>query len=465
MKQLNILIKNFTSSAAGNIISQVLAFLTVLYLPNVLGPRAYGIYNSAVALMMYFVLLTDLGLSLYCIREANKGKGNNDIINKVFILKLYLSSLASVLFIIISSIIYKDIEQKMTFIFMSIGVFAMGIFVDYAFNSKNDMKYVGLGNVIRNLLFFVFIIIFVKSNKDVYYSSLLYSVSLLISSLYLIFIYGKKYTRLKFIKFNFNDFRIIRYALPMAIALLMVQINNNFDIIYLSFVKGDEVVGYYSAAYRIINALISIMVFYFNSAYPTISELYSNDKTSLSTYIEKFYIIGASVIFPITFGGIALSKKIIITFYSERYLSSVNVFSILLVLLIIRYVSSTFGAVLLMGNGGKKYTFSVIIGATINIILNILFVPKYSFVGSSVATIICETVQLSLLYYYCSKELKFKFIKNTLVVLFCSLIMYFFLRSINFNLILSIILGGGTYISVFSIINFRRLICLIKSKV
>jgi O-antigen/teichoic acid export membrane protein len=462
MNHLNMLIKNFTSSAFGNIIGQILAFFTLLYLPNVLGPSAYGIYNSAVALMMYFFLLCDLGLSIYCIREVNKKNNGDAIINKIFMLKFYLSILSSILFVIICILVYRDTLERITFVSMSVGVFSMGVYIDYAFNAKNDMKYIGRGNIIKNLLFFIFVIIFIKTKNDIYYATILYSLSLMITSLYLILAYNKRYHKLKFTKIEINDIKLIKYALPMAISLLMVQINNNFDILYLSFVKGKEIVGYYSAAYRIINAIITIMVFYFNSAYPTISELHNKNKEMLKNYMEKFYVIGAAFIFPITFGGIALGNKIILLLYSQNYFPSIRAFKILLVLLIIRYISSVFGAVLIMGNESKKFTMCVIIGAIINVILNIVLVPKYSFIGSSFSTIVCEMVQMLLLFYFCFKDIKFKFIKNTIILLFCSSIMFISLEVIKTNLYLSIVIGIIIYILLFGIIYFRDISRLMK---
>ncbi|EJT6165214.1 oligosaccharide flippase family protein [Clostridium perfringens] len=195
---------------------------------------------------------------------------------------------------------------------MSFSILGTGIFIDYIFNSLNNMKYIGISVVIRNIIFFTLCITFVKNVEQTYLVSLFYSLAIIISSNVLIFIFKKTNFKLKFRKIKLKEFNIVRASIPLAISLFMVQINNNFNIIYLKAIKTQDIVGYYSAPYKIINFLIDVLCIYFNAAYPTIARLIKKNKEELNNYIYKFYYIGVIFVFPIVLGNIIIGNDVMI---------------------------------------------------------------------------------------------------------------------------------------------------------
>lgn len=449
MDEIKLLIKNFSSSAIGTVLGQLINFFTLLYLPRILGPDGYGIFSFSQSLSMYFLLLADLGLSLYCIRNTNQ-KDENEIeneINNIFSMKILLSFISTIIFILISILINGSGLEKKSLFFMSFSILGTGIFIDYIFNSLNNMKYIGISVVIRNIIFFTLCITFVKNVEQTYLVSLFYSLGIIISSIVLIFIFKKTNFKLKFRKIKLKEFNIVRASIPLAISLFMVQINNNFDIIYLKATKTQDIVGYYSAPYKIINFLIAVLCIYFNAAYPTIARLIKKNKEELNNYIYKFYYIGVIFVFPIVFGGIILNKDIIILLFGNKFIESEIIFILLLPLILIRMITSTFGSVLIMGEGSKLFSKAVFIGASINIFLNILLVPKFGAEGAAFATLICEISQGILLYVFFKKYCDAKILKCNIVPMVSSFFMILFLIKVSFlNVILKIILGFLIYL-------------------
>lgn len=454
MNNVNRLIKNFLSSISGNLVGQAINFFIMMYLPRILGPDGYGIFNFSQSYVMYFYLICDLGLSLYCVREVNQNKQDEkEIINKIYTLKLYLSIISTIIFYVTIIFISKSIMVKYALICVGFSIFFTGITIDYLFNALSDMKYSGIYAAIKNIIFGLLCFLFIKSKNDVFLASLFYTVSLGLAQIYLFIKFRNKYFKLKIVKLAFLDINILRGALPLAISLFMVQINNNFDIVYLSFTKTQREVGYYSAPYKIINFLIAILCIYFNAAYPTIAQLLKNDRNELNQYIYKFYTYGAMVVIPIIFGGIALNDKIINFLFGSQYNPSIILFSILLPLIFIRLVTSTYGAVLIMGEGSKYFSKGVIMGAIINVILNIILTPHYGAKGSAVATLICESIQGVYLFVQYRRYCDSRFVYSNIRFLICSFIMLLVLIYIKCNLFLAILLGIAIYFSILCLLN------------
>ncbi|ELC8398754.1 flippase [Clostridium perfringens] len=457
MSEIKILLKNFSSSAIGTLLGQIINFFTLLYLPRVLGPDGYGIFSFSQSLAMYFLLFADLGLSLYCIRNVNQ-KEESEVENEItsiFSMKIILSIISTIGFILIAMLFNGSNLERKSLFFMSFSILGTGIFIDYIFNSLNNMKYIGISVAIKNTIFFILCISFIKDIKQTYLVALFYSLGIIISSLFLIFIFKKTNFKLKFRKVKLKEFNIIKASIPLAISLFMVQINNNFDIIYLSATKNQDIVGYYSAPYKIINFLIAILCIYFNAAYPTIAKLIKNNKEDLNKYIYKFYYIGVVFIFPIVFGGIVLNKDIIMLLFGSKFAESEMIFVLLLPLILIRMITSTFGSVLIMGEGSKLFSRAVFMGASINILLNIILVPRYEAEGAALATLICEISQGILLYIYFRKYCDTKIFKCNIIPLISSSIMVIFLINLKLNnLFLKIFLGAIVYLISIVIIYF-----------
>lgn len=449
-------ISNFSSNAVGNIIGQVIAFITLLYLPRVLGPNGYGIFNIAQSYLAYFMLLSDFGLSLYGIRIINQNKSSDkkNTVNQIFSLKLIISFIATIIFIITIFFMHVNEQQKLSLFCISFSVLFSGMTVDYLFNAFSNMKYIGVSIALKNITFFGLCLLFVKNVKQTYLTSFAFTLSVFIGMLVLYLIFSRKYFKLHIVIPIIYDLRILYQSLPLAVSSFMVQINNNFDIIYLSMTKPSKEVGFYSAPYKIIYFLFAIMSIYFNAAYPAIAKLFNQNRKKLNLFINKFFRLGVLFTTPIVFGGIALSPNIIQLLFGNLYRPSIILFDLLLPLIFIRMFTNTFGAVLIMGKGSKYLTVGVMIGAIINVVLNILLTPSFGAIGSAWATILCESIQGIYLYIKYRKYCSSKLLKYQIIPLISSVFMFLILLKLEkCNLIISLSTGIIAYFLFYFIIS------------
>lgn len=455
--------KSFFALLSGNFLSQIIGFINSAYLARVLGTGEVGIINFAQTFILYFMFLSNLGLSLYCIREENK-ESNDSLILNIASLKLYLTVISSLMFSIIVLFLHKPFTEIIIILIIGLSLFALGNDVDYLFISKNNMKYISISLVLRNGVWLFLNVVFIHSANDVFLCAMFYTLSIVFSVIYSRTTFNKIYFKLKVLAPLKIDYKILLKARPFALSLFMIQLNNSFDIIFVGLTRNPSEVAIYSSVYKIINFIIAMIIAYNNSAYSKISDLYHNNKDKLSNYIVKYYKFGMMLFLPIMFGGIALSKPILLFVFGDKYEKGYEVFSILLIIISLRMIVSTFSSVLIMGNKSDEFSKSVVIGAVFNVISNMIFIPKYGIIAAATTTVLTELIQGGYIYYHFRKEFKINILSNSYKYIISSVIMYMLLHYINYNVIINIILAIIVYFIVLLLINFKSFIKMVRTK-
>ncbi|WP_423777034.1 oligosaccharide flippase family protein [Clostridium perfringens] len=142
--------------------------------------------NFAQSHSTYFLILSDLGLSLYCVKKVNQSDSSNLIIDKVFSIKFILSTISTILFFISINFILQSNFEKMILYGIGVSIFFSRISIDYLFNSLNHMKYMGISIAVKNIIFFILCIVFVKSKQQTNLFSIFYTLGIFVAFLILL---------------------------------------------------------------------------------------------------------------------------------------------------------------------------------------------------------------------------------------------------------------------------------------
>ena len=122
---------------------------------------------------------------------------------------------------------------------------------------------------------------------------------------------------------------------------------------------------------------------------------------------------------PVATGLTMLADRVIIYVYSSAFSNSIIALQILAASLIFAFVSYLMGYLLNAIDKQRLFTFSIITTTILNVILNLILIPKYSYIGASFATLISEIVGFFMLYYFTYKN---KFRINLAKIVFKPLI-------------------------------------------
>ena len=276
-------------------------------------------------------------------------------------------------------------------------------FFKVAFKSSQQMKYEAISRIIEKI-FLVLFVVFIsikKLNINYIYSSFI--IASIISILFSVFILIKNYD----LKVNRN---LIKFDHRKVLAILKESwvffFNGIFWIVYfridttmLQFIKGSNAVAIYGVAYSlfstvyVIPGIIGIVIF------PYMSNVYGKSKNDLNDFVKRtsLYFILISIVS--TIAVIIFSTLIITIFFTHKYANSIFTLQILSGTLMFAFLSALYVYFLIVVKYQKNIMLIIFCGAIFNILLNMYLIPRFSYNGAAIATVVTEGIIL-LLYYF-----------------------------------------------------------------
>jgi O-antigen/teichoic acid export membrane protein len=181
---------------------------------------------------------------------------------------------------------------------------------------------------------------------------------------------------------------LLSISVPMGISMGISQIMGNLDNLILSYYRPETEVGIYSIAVKL-SLLMSFVILSVNAAAASkFSQLnYSNRQPELMILVKKTNIFIVWFTIPIFLGLVVLGKPILFAFgpeFNEGYLA-------LIILSIGGLVNAIGGSNALFMNmtGSHNQQQIIMIGAlAVYILLNIVLIPQYGYIGSAWARLI-----------------------------------------------------------------------------
>jgi O-antigen/teichoic acid export membrane protein len=455
--------KNSLVLLAAQAISMVLGFIYTIYAARYLGAEGFGILSFAVAFTGMFGLLGDLGLSTLATREisrdettASKYLGNITSI-KVFLVVITFGLTA----LTINILDYPQQTIKVVYIMaLSTLLAVFGQTFNSVFQAFEKLEYISISKVLTSILMLVGALIAINHSLNIIYFASIYLIANATALIYNVFICTWKFV-LPTLKLEFPLWKEITVdALPFWLTSVFVIIYFRIDIIMLSIMNGDSVVGWYSASYKLIDALIVIPGIFMSAMYPVFSKFYIHSKDSLVFSFNKSFKFLALIAIPIGIGTTVLAEEIILAIYGTEFSQSVIALQILIwanVLGFVNYAPATF-----FNSTNKQRTLMIVtfFGAVLNISLNFILIPLLSYKGAAIATVSTEFVVGLLLMYQIQKEQNiYSVIPNTLFKpLIAGIAMGLFILIFkNYSLILLICSASIFYfVSLFIINGFEK---------
>lgn len=265
----------------------------------------------------------------------------------------------------------------------------------------------------------------------------------------------KKYV--KKIKVNLKEILIhLKPNLILFIPVIAVNLYRYMDKIMLGILSEKVEVGFYESSDKIINVPMALITSLGTVMLPRVSNLMSNKKyNNASKYIEKSIYFAMFLSTSLCFGIMAVSDVFVPLYYGRGYEKCILLFQILMPSCIFLGFANVIRTQFLIPlKKDKIYVFSVISGAVINLIINIILIPKYASVGASVGTLFAQATVCVYQTVMVQHELPIKkYLVYSIPFILSGLFMYFGLKIFSgiisgtfTKLILEIIIGGILYI-------------------
>ena len=432
----------------------MLTFLALVYLARTLGVEGFGRISFAQAIIVYFALLTHLGLMTLGTREIARDHGQIRVqVGLILSLRIALTIFSFLLLVIFALLVRQATEVTVLIVLFGLTLFPASLILDWAFKGVERMEFVGLIEGIRSVFFIVPILLLVKRPSDIFRVPILLLVSTMLAALCLAFVFSKWHGRIS-LGINWRWWKsTLLQALPLGLAFMMVQVYYFTDTVMLGFMKGEAAVGWYSAGYKIILFIQGLGGLFFESTFPVVSRFYQQAPEKLQGMIEDSVRLSAMLVIPLAVGGTVLAKPLVETLYGPQYQNSVEPFRILLWSITVGIIGMNFGYSLMACNRDRQYMAAVLIGATANVILNLALIPRLSLIGAATAKLCTEILIFGFVFYGFMKVVRIRTARYLLRPLVASALMAAALLAFPGNLAEQIVLGMAVYFCVFFLIS------------
>jgi len=400
-------IKNLSYISLGTIFLAIFSFLFNVIAGRLLGPSGYGnfVLVQSIAMFLYIPMLLGLHTAMvkYC-AENSDYNSRCKIISTTYITVITLT--------VISVILYSIFNEQLLLLFsvnpeiIELSVIFAIFFVLYTLTTStmsglHMMKEIALFQPIYGLTLvsslFIFTCIQSPSFKSMIYSNYLaYGIIVCV----IIFVYLKKFLILNIDRHWLSQ--LWRYSNLAIIGGIASTLYTNIDRILINYYMGAEFVGiygvYYIASFSILGFFASTFALVF---FPTASR--KLNKRGLYHKLKKTF----PYLFILGIPGALLGEFILLNFFGKEYPLE---FPLMIIFAITAVLAMSYGIIASFfssdgGSGIRIASLGVLIIAIINIVLNIIFIPRIGLYGAIGATAIALVLGLCYIFYYGGKYL------------------------------------------------------------
>jgi len=414
---------NTIYQVVGKVISMSITMLAVIIITRTYGREDYGAFSLMQSWPALFFVIVDFGINAVAARELSRDWSKaNKYLGNILVIRFLFSLLLVVFLSIVLSFFPYSLELKNGIRLGLLILVTQSLYstTNIFFQVKLKYDLSTIAYICGYIVIFLLIIILSGLKIDIMWVNFSYVIGGVITFI-LSLLFLKKLSVVPIFSFDKNLFKyLITSSLPIGIMFIFSQMSFKEDALMLSILKlpssyelsNTESVAIYSLAYKVFEVLLVLPTFFMNSVYPVLVLDMEKGESILKKTFSK--VIRFSLFSGVLVGllGIIFAPLAIRILGGEGFNQSIDVLKILSGGIFIFYLTSPISW-LIMTLGYQKYLpWIYFVSFSFNMILNLIFIPKYSFYGASWITIASEFIVLILLLIFARKSWRLRYAKS-----------------------------------------------------
>lgn len=400
---------NYIYNVSYQVLSLITPLITTPYVSRVLGADGIGDYSFTASVVTYFSMVAVLGTLTYGNREISYLQDDRKARSKLFweieLLSFLSTGICTAAYLIF--LLFCDRSRFSLYAIQTISIVCVAFDIAWLLQGMEEFGKVMFRNMLFKVINIVFIFTAVRDKDDLF----LYvagMVLLALASNLSIWFYLPQYIDRPVWK-ELHPMRHLKPTLALFIPSVAMSIYTVFDKTMIGLFSNNFENGYYEQALKIsktaltlVTALGAVMIprmgYYFNQK--------NMDKVKELTYQSYNFVWFLGV--PLSFGLIGISQNLVPWFYGKGYDKITVLLPILGLLIIIIGLSNVTGIQYFVTTKRERLlTATVIIGAVVNFVCNLILIPKLYSIGASIASVAAEAVITLTQLYFIRNELSF----------------------------------------------------------
>jgi len=266
------------------------------------------------------------------------------------------------------------------------------------FRIELRMIFVGIANVISSLVFILVTYFLIKAGRQLQ-SFIVNWLGMFFIIMFLLFLFSYKWLKLLTFKLDIALIkRIMILALPLGLSAAFGFIYYRIDTIMLSWFKGDESVANYGVAHKFVEIADIIPASLIVVVFPLMSRFFREDINKLKILyrrsVDWMLLLGLPMAIIVS-----MNSDRFILIFGEKYLVANSALKLLIWAAFLTFPGHILGAMIIALHRQKAYPIITGSGVIVNVILNVILIPKLDFVGAAITAFCTELFMLSLFLF------------------------------------------------------------------
>lgn len=393
--------------------------ITFPYVCRVIETDGIGQINFFQSIISYISLFTCLGIPMYAIREIARDRSDVVQMNRTAMEILLLHSMLTLVGYAIVAILCLTVPQIQVniplFLILSLTIFFTAIGCEWFYQGIEDFKYITIRGLIIKTVSVVLLFIFVKSKTDLLYYGCYTVFGVLGGNIFNFFRLRKYIHRENII---FSELHIKRHVKPVLKVFsfsVVTSIYLQLNTVLLGFLKNALAVGYFAAATKVMQMLLTMSACLGSVMMPRASHLIAENKEDeFNRLIQKSYDFTLAIALPMTIGLIFCAPSLITALCGVKFEHSILPSQIIAPIILMVAISNVFGIQVLFPKGKINIvTLCCGIGAVADLILNLCLIPFFSYIGTSIAYLGAEVATTVSMYFIGRKYIPIIYFKKS----------------------------------------------------
>ena len=450
---------NFIMNAILTMSSFIFPLITFPYVSRILMPAGVGKVNFATSVINYFSMIAQLGIPTYGIRACARVRDDREKLTRTAHELLFINivmSIISYLGLFIALLTVPRLQsERLLYVIVSFTIILTTIGMEWIYKALEQYTYITVRSLIFKFISVVAMLLLIHSKSDY----LLYgAISIFAASASNIFnfINVHKYIGLRPV----GNYNVRQHLKPVMIFFSMsvaTTVYTNLDTVMLGFMKNDAEVGYYTAAVKIKNILVSIVTSLGTVLLPRASYYIQKGEIDQFKFLSKkalnFVCLLAT---PLVIYFILYAKQGILLLSGKAYGPAVLPMQLIMFTVLFIGMSNITGIQILVPLGYERIVlYSVISGAITDLVINFILIPELASSGAAIGTLVAEAVVLIVQYFLVSKQIpdlfqSIKYYKIVIAIILASA-GSFWVSFLNLHIFITLLLSATLFFAIYGV--------------
>lgn len=387
--------RSFAILSAGQTVSRLLAFATTVYLTRTLLPERFGVVVFAMSVVEYAGLIVNFGFDFLGPVEVARGRiPLGALVRTILTFRLLLALVAFGALALFTAVVPLPHLTKVVLLWYGASAAVAALDLKWVFLGAESMGRAATAEIIPQALQAIGAVLVIRGPEDVLRMPFLFLAGQVAAAGVLALLFVRRFGGLSL----GLDLSLLRRLLPAAVPLgggaAVGLVLHNFDLVLLGLWLGSEAAGLYGSAYRVVWIPVMLLSAHLTAVRPAFARGFLPGARGLERLFSRVIRINAGLGMGVVAGGILLAHPLVEFLYGPDYRGAVVPLQILMASFALMLVSRPYRLLLATSNREWVDFRTVSLAAGVNVVLNVVLVPRLGPVGSALAAVLCEVVIL-----------------------------------------------------------------------